>query len=492
MRRRAKIVATLGPASAGEATLERLLRAGADVLRFNLSHGTPEEHRANLRRVRRLAAGLGLEVPVLLDLMGPRFRLGHLDEPRRLVRNERITLGDASEAVDLPVDDPGFLRHLRVGERVLIDNGLVELAVQSKRGRRVAARVVAGGVVSTRKGINLPDSQLPFSISPKDRAGLRLAVDEEADFLGASYVERGRDIEALRVAAREMGGEIPIVAKLERRAAVEHLHEIAAAADALMVARGDLGVEVPLDEVPVLQKRIVAVGRRLGKPVIVATQMLESMMERPRPTRAESSDVANAVFDGADALMLSGETAAGRHPVESVRTMARIVVEAERYRRELLRDGASPPPFDLPVGHGSPAAPEPNPPRRQDGDLEIADVVASAAVAASSKLGHSHIVAFSQGGFTAQRVSRYRPAAPATAFTTEPSVARRMQLLWGITPIRLRRGVRRAVELVELVEQELLRRRLLRRGDNVILLMGYPIAKKPLTNLMRIHRVPKR
>ncbi|HEX9798584.1 MAG TPA: pyruvate kinase [Thermoanaerobaculia bacterium] len=490
MKRRAKIVATLGPATADEGVLRKLLAAGADVLRLNLSHGTPESHRERLRMVRRVASELGLEIPVLLDLMGPRFRLGTLAAPRTLRRGERLTLGASAAGVDLPVDDPGFLRHLRAGERVLVDNGLVELAVVAKRGHKVTARVVHGGAVATRKGINLPDSKIPFSISAKDRADVALAVEEGADYLGASYIGRGRDVEALRALVRELGDEIPIVAKLERALAVEHLDEIVAAADAVMVARGDLGVEVPLHQVPVLQKRIIAAGRRLGKPVIVATQMLESMMEQPRPTRAESSDVANAVFDGADALMLSGETAAGKHPIAAVETMARIIVEAETYKLQLLAEGSPPPARDLPAGRFPAPAPRTlaTPPELA-GAIEIADVVAAAAVHAASKLASSRIVAFSQGGFTARRVARYRPAVPTIVFTTDRRVARRMQLLWGVTPIHLEHEVQQRQDLVEEVERELLRRREIRPGECLILLMGHPIQEKPLTNLLRIHRV---
>jgi len=496
MRRRAKIVATLGPATADDAVLERLL-ASVDVVRLNLSHGTPDGHRKDLRRVRRIAKELGREVPVLLDLMGPRFRLATLDDPRELKRGERIRLGDASGEVDLPVDDPEFLRHLRVGERVLVDNGLVELKVLSKRRSVVSARVVHGGVVTTRKGINLPDSTIPFSISEKDRADVALAVEEGADFLGASYVGRARDLRELREAVTEAGGAIPLIAKLERGVAVEHVREIAAEADALMVARGDLGVEVPLHQVPVLQKRIVAAGRRLGKPVIVATQMLESMMEQPRPTRAEASDVANAVFDGADALMLSGETAAGRFPVEAVRTMARIVREAEAYQQKLFTNGTPPPARELPGGrHPAPAPGALDPAdtrstRAADlaGAIEIADVVAAAGVHAASKLERSHVVAFSQGGFTAQRIARYRPAAATIVFTTDERVARRIQLFWGVDPIRLEDEIQGQKDLVKIVEHELLSRKLVRRGDCLVLLMGHPIEERPLTNLLRIHRI---
>jgi pyruvate kinase len=490
MKRRAKIVATVGPASSAEEVLRRLLAAGADVIRLNLSHGTAEGHRHDLRLVRRVAAELGREIPVLLDLMGPRFRLGTLAAPRSLKRGERVTLGASAAGADLPIDDPEFLRHLRKGERVLVDNGLVELAVVAKRGHQVTAKVVHGGTVSTRKGINLPDSRIPFSISEKDRADVALAVEEKADYLGASYIGRGRDVEALRQLARQLGDEIPIVAKLERALAVEHLDEIVAAADAVMVARGDLGVEVPLHQVPVLQKRIVAAGRRLGKPVIVATQMLESMIEQPRPTRAESSDVANAVFDGADALMLSGETAAGKHPVAAVETMARIVVEAERYKLQLFAEGYPPPARDLPAGRFPAPAPRVlAAPPELAGAIEIADVVAAAAVHAASKLASSRIVAFSQGGFTARRVARYRPAVPTVVFTTDRRVARRMQLLWGISPIHLEHEVQQRQDLVEEVERELLRRGEIRPGECLILLMGHPIQDKPLTNLLRIHRV---
>ncbi len=358
MERRAKIVATLGPATADERMLDRLLAAGADVLRFNLSHGSQDSHRRALRLVRKVARARGLHIPVLLDLMGPRYRLGELSGgPRQLRQGEHLTLGEPSPRVDLPVDDPDFLHHLRVGERVLIDNGLVELEITAKRGRSVAARVLHGGAVSTRKGINLPDSKLPFTISEKDASDIAFAVAERADYLAASYIGRARDIAAIRAIVARHGAAIPIVAKLERAAAIAHIDEIVAASDAVMVARGDLGVEVPLYEVPVLQKRIIAAGRRLGKPVIVATQMLESMMVQPRPTRAETSDVANAVFDGADALMLSGETAAGKYPTESVKTMARIIVEAEEYKLKTFLSGEVPRDPALPAGRFPTPAP---------------------------------------------------------------------------------------------------------------------------------------
>ncbi|MGE0641323.1 MAG: pyruvate kinase [Thermoanaerobaculia bacterium] len=490
MERRAKIVATLGPATANEKMLGRLLAAGADVLRFNLSHGDRASHRATLNLVRRVAREQGRQIPVLLDLMGPRYRLGVVaDGPRLLRGGERVTLGASAAGVDLPVDEPEFLDHLGRGERMLIDNGLIELEIVARRGSRVSARVVHGGPVSTRKGINLPDSKLPFAVSGKDAADIAFAAEVQADYIAASYVGRARDVEAVRAAAAAHGALIPIVAKLERAAAVEHIDEIVAASDAVMVARGDLGVEVPLHQVPVLQKRIIAAGRRIGRPVIVATQMLESMMEQPRPTRAESSDVANAVFDGADALMLSGETAAGLYPVEAVKTMARIVVEAEAYKLRVFQTGELPRDPSLPGGRFPTAAPRVLHEADRGGEVEIADVIAAAAVHAASKLDGSRIVAFSQGGFTAQRLARYRPVVPTFVFTTDAQVARRIQLLWGTRPIHLERDVQHRDDLIEQVENELLDRKHVRPGECMILLMGWPIRDRPLTNLLRIHRV---
>ena len=328
-------MATLGPVSRDETVLRGLVRAGVDLFRLNLSHGTQEQHRETLRRVRRVAAEEGCHLPVVLDLMGPRYRLGTIpDEPRLLKVHQEVVLGpEAHDDVDLPVD-PEIIEHLKPDERVLIDGGLIELRILSKHGDRVRAKVINGGPVKTRKGINLPDSDLPFEVSEKDRADIVFAVAEGADYLAASYVGEAAHVEAVRAVVSAAGGRIPIIAKIERKTAIEKLDEITDAADGMMVARGDLGVEVPLYTVPVLQKRIVAAGRLSGKPVIVATQMLESMVEQPRPTRAEATDVANAVFDGADALMLSGETAAGKYPVLVVETMARIIQEAEDYARE--------------------------------------------------------------------------------------------------------------------------------------------------------------
>jgi pyruvate kinase len=492
MERRAKIMATLGPVSRDETVLRGLVRAGVDLFRLNLSHGTQEQHRETLRRVRKVAAEERCHLPVVLDLMGPRYRLGTIpDEPRLLKPNQEVVLGPEAHDVDLPVDLE-ILVHIQVDERVLIDGGLIELRVESKQGDRVRARVVNGGPVKTRKGINLPDTDLPFEVSEKDRADIAFAVAEEADYLAASYVGEGAHVEAVRAVVSAAGGRIPIIAKIERKTAIEKLDEITEAADGVMVARGDLGVEVPLYTVPVLQKKIVAAGRLSGKPVIVATQMLESMVEQPRPTRAEATDVANAVFDGADALMLSGETAAGKYPVLVVETMARIIQEAEDYVRESISR-----PRVQPLGHVHARRNFALDPDETDNpeaagaelSLDVPDMVSAAAVLAAEQIGVRRIVAFSQSGFTARLVARYRPPSPIMAFTPDARVARQIQLVWGVRPFVAEFQVGSLEDIVTVVERELLAAQLVQPGERIIILMGHPVRERPLTNLMRVHRI---
>ena len=483
MERRAKIMGTLGPASSSGEVIGRMIDAGLDVVRLNLSHGSHDDHRSLIRAVREQAEARRRFVPIVLDLMGPRYRLGRMPGGGRdLGEGESVLLvpeGGPDEG--LPVSDPELLRHLRSGERVLLDNGLLELTAEDHEGDGVRARVVQGGKVSSRKGVNLPDTNLPFAISDKDRDDIVFAVAEDLDYIAASYVHRAADLEALSQVVADAGGRLPLIAKLERQGSIDRLEELVETADAVMVARGDLGVEVPLHRVPVLQKEIIAAGRRRGIPVIVATQMLESMMTQPRPTRAEASDVANAVFDGADTLMLSGETAAGRFPVEAIEVMDRIIVEAETYRRRT----AAPSGFGLPFPDG---ASEPAPPEN-DSPTAIAEVVSAAAVYAAERLPVDRIVAFSQGGFTAKMVARNRPHAPILVFTTDPAVARRIQLVWGVRPSLMETEVEHHDEVVEVVEQHLLQTGLAQPGEDIVILMGDPIRERPLTNLMRVHRL---
>jgi len=499
--RRAKIVATLGPASGDDEVFGRLLAAGVDVVRLNLSHGDHAWHRQQVERVRRLSTAAGRHVPVVLDLMGPRYRLGRIDGRLVLAAGDVVALGVAAAGGDddaddgggtdgdvvlLPVDSEEILPLLREGERVLVDQGLVELEIEEHRGDRVLARVVSGGAVSTRKGINLPDTDIGFEITEKDRGDIAFAVAEGVDYLAASYVARAADLHALRGAVAGAGGSIPLIAKLERSRALDNLEEIVAASDAVMVARGDLGVEVPLHRVPVLQKRIIAYGRRAGKPVIVATQMLESMMEQPRPTRAEATDVANAVFDGADALMLSGETAAGDFPVEAVATMGRIIGEAESYQRRVLGSAS-----DLKrSGQGESGELVGSVLGRLDDDaVDIADMVSAASVYTARELGARRLVAFTQSGFTGRLVARYRPSTPIVVFTLEAQIGRRLGLVWGVETVVLGDDLVHLDEVIRVVDRELVSRRMAEPGEVIVLIMGAPIAERRQANLMRVHRV---
>lgn len=474
MRRRTKIIVTLGPASEKPATIRRLLAAGADAVRLNLSHGSRDAHRQQIRAVREIAATLGRHVPVVLDLMGPRYRLGPMPEStRQLRRRQEVTLSKEAESSEVPIGNPELLKHLQPGDRLLIGDGMVELKVLRNRGAQVDARVIAGGPIAARKGINLPDTALPFQISKKDRQDIRLAVEEDVDFLAASYVGSADDVRSIRRQIRRAGGDIPIVAKLERARAIDHIDEIVDTADAVMVARGDLGVEIPLHRVPTLQKRIIKSARHYGKPVVVATQMLDSMIQHPRPTRAEASDVANTVFDGTDALLLTGETAAGKYPVRAVQTMVEIIDEAEAYALEQSSDWR----YQLLMEADS-------------GDFPaVADAIARAGVLTAQDLEVKEIVAFSRSGFTARLVSRYRPSVSVLVFTLEERVARQMQLLWGIHPIPVAERPESDDEIIAAVESRLRSAKLAKSGDRLVILMGSQVGDRRPTNMMRVHQI---
>ncbi|MEX2046075.1 MAG: pyruvate kinase [Chloroflexota bacterium] len=464
--RRAKIMATLGPASQQEDVIHQLLAVGVDIVRLNLAHGDHAQHRQTIERVRAVARVLDRHVPVIADLVGPRYRLASLPAPRVLKPGALVIISEGEDS-ELPLTRAGLVQRLNVGERLLIDNGAVELSIERSDGERAEARVIRGGAIGTGKGINLPETQLAFEISARDRADIAFCVDAGVDLIGASYVGSADDLRLLRRQIASAGADVPVISKIERAAAAEHVAAIVAASDAVMVARGDLGVELPLDEVPPLQKRILDIGRAGGTPVIVATDMLASMIREPRPTRAEVSDVANAVFDGADVLMLSGETAIGRYPVEAVRMMARIILRAEQ------TDGGR--------ARVAPIAPPP-------GTSDVPNAVAAAAVRAAELLELRHIVAFTQTGSTAQLVARYRPAIPILAFTPDAAVARRVQLLWGVEPLVVP-PIRHEEDVIEQVERDLLHSGRARPGEVVIVLMSAPLGERAPTNLLRVHRL---
>ncbi|MFD8915190.1 pyruvate kinase [Streptomyces sp. NPDC059575] len=470
--RRAKIVCTLGPATDSYDQIKALVEAGMDVARFNLSHGGQAEHEARYQRVRKAADETGRSVGLLADLQGPKIRLGRFAEgPVILERGDTFTItveeGVEGDRHRCGTTYAGLATDVTPGERVLVDDGKVCLEVTSVDGPRVHTRVLEGGVVSDHKGLNLPGVSVSVpALTKKDEDDLRWALRTGFDTVALSFVRAGRDVLDVHRVMDEEGRRLPVIAKVEKPQAVENIEEIVAAFDGIMVARGDLGVEMPLEHVPVVQKRAVQLAKRNAKPVIVATQMLDSMIENARPTRAEASDVANAVLDGADAVMLSGETSVGKYPVGVVRTMAKIVTAAEE---------------DMLAG-GLPPLTERDKPRTQGG------AVARAAAETGDFLGAKFLVAFTQSGDTARRLSRYRSPIPLLAFTPEPATRSQLSLTWGAETF-LGPHVDSTDAMVAQVDELLLRYGRCEKGDTVVITAGSPPGVSGTTNLVRVHHV---
>jgi len=468
--RRAKIVCTIGPASNSEAMIRDLVRAGMDVARLNFSHGTHDDHAAVIARIRKVASEEQRPICVLQDLQGPKIRTGKLanGKPAVLTTGARIVLtpeeivGDASR---ISVSLETLPAEVKEGARILVSDGLIELRVLSVRQREVECEVVNGGVLRESQGVNLPGVALSIpSMTEKDRSDLEFGLQQGVDLVALSFVRCPQDVAEIKAAIRALGKETPVVAKLEKPQALEHLEEIFELADAVMVARGDLGVEVPPEEVPIIQKRIIAMGAQCRKPVITATQMLESMVESPRPTRAEASDVANAIFDGTDAVMLSGETARGKYPREAVEMMARIICSAEAHMEGTRPD-------------------RPSPGRR----LSIAETICNSVARAADDLDMKAIAVFTESGATARLVSKYRPRCPVYAFGDTPAVCNRMNLYWGVHPV-LTASPTSAEQMVHSAEGELIRKGLVTAGDIVGVVTGTRLASG-FTNVMRLHTI---
>ncbi|MEU2163598.1 pyruvate kinase [Streptomyces sp. NPDC019208] len=469
--RRAKIVCTLGPSTDSYEQIKALVDAGMDVARFNLSHGTYADHEERYHHVRKASDETGRSVGVLADLQGPKIRLGRFQEgPVLLERGDEFTITVEPVEGDRDIcgtTHAGLASDVTPGERILVDDGRVSLEVTAVDGPRVRTTVVEGGVISDHKGLNLPGVAVSVpALSDKDVDDLRWAIRTGADIIALSFVRTARDIEDVHRIMDEEGRRLPVIAKIEKPQAVDNIDDIVAAFDGLMVARGDLGVEMPLEQVPLVQKRAIKLARRNAKPVIVATQMLDSMIENSRPTRAEASDVANAVIDGTDAVMLSGETSVGKHPVETVRTMSRIVEAAEQ---EILAKGLPP-------------LTERNKPRTQGGS------VARAAAEIGDFLGARFLVAFTQSGDTVRRLSRYRSPIPLLAFTPDPATRSQLNLTWGVETF-LGPRVESTDAMVAQVDEELLRIGRCERGDTVVITAGSPPGVAGSTNLVRVHHI---
>ena len=462
--RRTKIVATIGPASRDAVMLRRLVAAGLDVARVNFSHGTQEEHAETIARVRHAATAVGRPVAVMCDLPGPKLRIGELDEPLTIQAGDEVALGEGG---DLPLTDPPLILHAAEGDRVLIDDGAVALTVRRRGDGQIVAQAFNGGVVNTHKGVNLPDTDLPIpALTERDRELLRFAVDQDADYVALSFVRRAADILDLKRELDELGGRQLVVAKIEKAEALDDIDQIVAAADAVMVARGDLGVEIPTAEVPIRQRHIIHACVEAGRPVIIATQMLQSMVSSPRPTRAEASDVANAIYEGTDAVMLSAETAVGAYPLQTLQTMAGIAVTIEA---DIERMGRAPEPWTLKRG-------------------SITDAISYGACFVARKVDATALVTATTSGATARAVAKHRPAQLIIAVSPDGGVVRQLALVWGVTP--LLSSVGDGVEtIIEEVDHLLRERSLAERGEIVVITAGVQVGRPGSTDLIRAHVV---
>lgn len=466
--RRAKIVCTIGPATESPEQIQALVDAGMDVARLNRSHGDTEVHQRVYDNVRAAAQASGRSVAVLVDLQGPKIRLGRFTEGKHELAvgdTFTITTEDVPGTKELvSTTHKGLPNDARVGDPILIDDGRVLVRITDVDGPRVVTRVEVAGPVSNNKGLNLPGVAVSVpAMSDKDEADLRWALRTGADIIALSFVRNASDYDDVRRIMEEEGRVLPVIAKIEKPQAVENLVEIIDAFDGIMVARGDLGVELPLEQVPLVQKRAVELARRAAKPVIVATQVLESMISAPRPTRAEASDCANAVLDGADAVMLSGETSVGDYPIEAVRTMARIIENTEELGRERI----------APLG---------STPHTRGG------AITRAAAEIGETLGVKYLVTFTQSGDSARRMSRLRSGIPLLAFTPETQVRNVLSLSWGVQTYQVSQ-VESTDAMVKLVDATLRANGLAELGDYVVVVAGAPVGVVGSTNSIVVHKI---
>lgn len=474
-----KVVATLGPASNNKETIEQLVAAGADVFRLNMSHGDHETHAESVRMIRAASLAAGRPIGILCDISGPKIRIGVFPEgPIDLVPDKTFTF--SIESLDGTIDGVSVnYKHLtkdvKVGEHILLDDGILELVVESINDPYVQCRVLRGGPLSSRKGLNLPNSKLSISsITDKDRADIEFGLNNDVDMFAISFVRTAEDIIEAREYMNKLGGDLPLIAKIEMSEAVDNIEAILRVADAAMVARGDLGVEIPLEKVPHVQKRVISICNRLAKPVITATQMLDSMIRSARPTRAEVNDVANAILDGSDAVMLSGETAAGLHPVESVKIMKRIAQETEahiNYEGFLTK-------------------------RFISEERRIPDAISYAAAQVAQDLNVHAILCLTQGGGTVRRVARYRPKGGVLAYCTSRRTVQQLTLSWGVIPLAREGAVDIEVERRQGAEVQIRKaidlfqyRGILHSGQDIVVAAGLPLHQPGSTNLIRVTQV---
>jgi pyruvate kinase len=463
--RRAKLICTLGPACDSVDGLKSLIDAGMDVARFNFSHGNHAEHGARLARLRQASEEKKKPVAVLQDLCGPKIRTGTFDAPFDLPSGSEVLLEEGSgkgDAATIPITYEGLAADVSVGDRIMFDDGRIVLQVKAIEGDRVRVLVTQGGGMRSKVGVHLPTKTMRISpLTEQDKADLSFGLSQGVDYVALSFVRRAEDLRLVREICQEWGKPTPIVAKIETPEAVENIESVVAASDAVMVARGDLGVEFPPERVPVIQRQILLVARRVRRPVIVATEMLQSMTKSTRPTRAEASDVANAVFNGADCVMLSGETANGDHPMLSASMMSAIAMEAEKSA------------FFESQPYATRAT-------------SVAEAIARGAVNTAREIGAKFLVAFTETGSSATNVSLARPPMPIIAFSPNPQTRRRMSLLWGVIPRELP-SVSDTDALVDWVTGDLMANGLASPGERVVIVFGAPLGVSGSTNSIRVH-----
>jgi len=470
--RKTKIVCTIGPSSESLPALKQLIAAGMNVARLNFSHGDYEEHGNRIKNIRQACQELNKTVAILLDTKGPEIRTGKLkEESYELVQDEHIVLTTEEIIGDnkrISVTYKDLPRDVQVGSTILIDDGLIGLSVVDIRGSEIECRIVNGGTIKSKKGVNVPGVRISLpGITEKDASDIIFGIQQGVDFIAASFVRKASDVLEIRQLLEEHNAShIQIISKIENQEGVDNLDEILEVSDGLMVARGDLGVEIPAEEVPLVQKLMIKKCNYVGKPVITATQMLDSMQRNPRPTRAEASDVANAIFDGTDAIMLSGETAAGKYPVESVLTMSRIAERAEsalEYREMFLRQSTAQ-------------------------QTTITEAISQSVANSALDLDARAIITPTESGNTARMVSKYRPKAPIVAVTPNEQVVRRLSLVWGVLPIK-GEHVPNTDDLFQHAVDNAIKAGLIRLGDLVIITAGVPVGRSGTTNLMKVHHV---
>ncbi len=467
---RTKVVCTIGPASSSPKVISRMIDAGLSMARINMSHGRQEDHRAVIARIREAADAAGRPVPILVDLAGPKIRVGDLPEPMELERGQKLVFAPEGEEREgeLPTTHDKLAADVVPGAQVLLDDGMLELRCTETDGVRATFEVVVGGLLKSRKGINIPGADVSApSLTEKDLDDLNFALDVGAEYISLSFVRRAEDVIDLK---RRIAGRALVVSKIEKAQALAHIKGILAATDAVMVARGDLGVELPFEEVPLAQKRIIHLANHWARPVITATQMLESMIESPRPTRAEASDVANAILDGTDAVMLSGETAVGAYPVRALAAMTRIASEIEG--SGILEDG---PRYDR-------AAID----EIRAGATDREHATARASVEVAKRLDSPAQIVITRSGFSARLVSSYRPVVPIFAICTDPITYTQLAAVWGVYPILAREEEVSYQALTEFGKRTLLEMGVGRPGESVVVTAGYPFHTSGTTNTMRI------